>query len=417
MSCCNNSKYISSINPSITLEKDKSSCYVSRFTTPKTKIGKRVSKKEKTCCTEIDLDKIKRRYSWSAGDCIDGVLTYNEISINSKEKSYSVQIPLDISIQGILRLVPNMTTKEASDLLEARVVVNTEGCLTEYCNEEITEIVKANCPVGYTSNSETIVIQECQFKSTLSVEDANLQAQIYINNIKADFIENNINCSEIPTYCNEFVTGSIPKPNCYTKTPLLVFSSISAGTLCGYYTQESANQAAEISLASKLQIEALNADPEIYCLDTDSPIDPVDPIDPIDPCGTDAFVGNIRNNNSAKILDYTTTWTQIKDNIYENFPVVQTIKGGERSILPSQNNRYSLQLFRNGIKIIDSGSLIDDKYFTLSYDASIRDEFRYVATFEFSSGADYIFEATQTKGCGIPAENLVTKSYVEGDGI
>ena len=269
MSCCNKTYETNINNTPVVLTEITTGCYISRFKTEKTKVGKRVKKSSQPCCDNIDITKFKRVFEWIDGECLNGVLTYDTIRYTSKEQTEIITIPDNIKPQELVNLLADyrLTLQRAVELVNTRVTNTSRDCKEEYCNTEIIRPISIICPVGETSNISQITVPACQFTSIISVQDANNQAEVYIDQIKNDFIANNLTCTPNTRYCNEEVSGSILKSNCPAGTlPQLVPVTILANTLCNYSTQETANLAAQNLLNSQLQTEALTSDPVVYCI-------------------------------------------------------------------------------------------------------------------------------------------------------
>lgn len=269
MSCCNNNTYETIINNTpVVLEEVSTGCYVSRFQSPKTKVGVRKKRLSSSCCEQIDLSKISRNFEWYDGVCSNGIITYDTIQITTRSEQIEIDVALNITPQELVNLLSDysLTLKRAVELINTRVSTEDLNCEAEYCNEELSVPVTPICPPGTTATAGTITIPACQFTSNISIADANQQALIYIEQIKQDFISNNITCTEVDRFCNDEVSGTFLKPNCPPNTtPQLVTTTIEAGSLCGYVSQDVANIAATNSLNSQLESNAIAASQTIYC--------------------------------------------------------------------------------------------------------------------------------------------------------
>lgn len=269
MSCCNKTYETKINNTPVVFTESTPGCYISRFKTDKTAVKKRRVKSTKPCCDNIDLTKFKRNFEWVDGICTDGVLTYDTIRYSSKEELELIVVEDNITAQELVNQLSdyNLSLQKAVELISTRVTNSSEDCKEVFCNEEITRVVSVLCPPGTTGGSATITVPECQFTSIISVQDANNQAQLYIEEIKDDFIANNLTCTALDRFCNEEVSGSFLKPNCPINTiPQEVPLTIPANTLCNYVTQETANLAAQNLLDSQLESNAIDSDPTVYCL-------------------------------------------------------------------------------------------------------------------------------------------------------
>lgn len=321
-------------------------------------------------------------------------------------------------------IISNISVAHANSLAEYQLLAGSNNyaqcnaeCITNasYCNDEIEDSrLKSNCPIGYIGLEVPVIVEANKFCSQISKEKANEQAQNYLNQIINRYVLTSSSCNycvKAEGICNDEYSEVVSK-NCegglVTKT-----ITIPSGTYCINVTATrdatEAKAMANAQAVADVDRQRANVIASIVCAKQ---------------CDTQALVGNIRNvktsslsNTYKPVLDYTATvWNQTSQDLFETSPVTQVIKL-KQDIFNSTHTNYRLEVYKNGVKIIDSVSAITDDYIALIYNINIGDVLRYVATTENTFGGEYIYEAKQLKGCPPAVENLITNTYSEGDGI
>lgn len=321
-------------------------------------------------------------------------------------------------------IISNISVAHANSLAEYQLqassiqyaLCNAE-CVpnTQYCNDELIESrLKTNCPIGYIGLEVPVTVEANKFCSQISKEKANEQAQSYLDKIIDRFVLTSPVCNycvKAEGICNDVYSEVVTK-NCdgglVSKT-----ITIPAGQFCLNVTdsRDATQTKIEVNAQAVAEVERQKSNvlSSLVCSKQ---------------CDVQGFVGNIRNSKTSSlsntykpVLDYTVaSWNQIMEDLYETSPVTQVLKL-KQDIFNTTHTNYRLEVYRNNIKIIDSLTPITDDYIALTYNISLGDVLRYVATTENTFGGQYIFEAKQIKGCPPAVENLITRTINEGDGI
>lgn len=321
------------------------------------------------------------------------------------------------------QVISNVSKAEANRLaqilLDSRSTSYAEcnaQCIenTAYCNDELSETqIKPNCPIGKQGMPVTYTVEAGKYCSARSKAKANEIAQAFLDRTIDRYVllaDDCLYCKDYDNVCNTALSEVVTK-DC-SGTTISATLSVPAGKYCIPVTANKTEAEALIQ-ANALAQNEIDRNRATTLASLNCPT----------VCNTQALVGNIRNVRSGALantyknpLDYAFVWTQNYINLFESQPAVQAIKGGF-GVIPSLNNRFKLELFKNGTKIIDTGTFVDDPYFQLVYNVELGDEIRYLLTFENMFGPETVAEALQRIGCPPAIENLITRTYNEGDGI
>jgi hypothetical protein len=159
------------------------------------------------------------------------------------------------------------------------------GCPASYSNHAVSELVnRNNCGAGYQGGNVTYTVPAAKYTSTISQQDADMQAEIYLLTNEQTYANANGGCLLI--YYNIVESLTDTTQSCPAgSTGGLVTYTVPAGTYSSIISQADANQQALNDIAANAQMYADNPFNQVCGLDTaaDWEYNPGDGETPADP--------------------------------------------------------------------------------------------------------------------------------------
>lgn len=321
-------------------------------------------------------------------------------------------------------IISNISKEHANTLAELQLQIQSNSyaqcngeCLPieKFCNDELSETrIKTNCPIGQIGLPVTYTVPEGEFCSARSKENANQVAQAFLERNIDRFVltsDECLYCTNPQVVCNEEYSEVLTK-EC-NGTNVSQTYTVPAGKYCLTVT-ENRTEAQALAQANQQAIDEVQRNAPGIIASLQCPTE----------CNTQVLFANIRNTKTSPLantysnpLDHTLTWTQNFDDIFESQPAVQAIKSDTSSVFGGGGQRFRLELFRNGTKIIDSQTFIQEDFIQLVFNVEEGDEIRYLLTFDSMFGVEAVSEAFQRIGCPPAIEDNIEKVFNEGDGI
>lgn len=192
------------------------------------------------------------------------------------------------------------------------------GCPATYSSPAINElVVRNNCAAGYQGDTVTYTIPAGQFSSTISQQDADIQAEIYLLTNAQNYANANAGCAQVFWNILEYQTDTTQSCGGDSVGGLVTYT-VPANTYSSIISQPDANNQALADIAANAQMYA-NLPANKVCSVSDSADWEWNPGDPQDPEGP--YYCTLVNGTPHQIVGYT--------DLNPNSPTYNQIKWGD----------------------------------------------------------------------------------------
>lgn len=148
------------------------------------------------------------------------------------------------------------------------ITFSSANPITVYYNDAQSRSIQKQCPSGQIGSYVTVTRAAGTHSSTVSVADANTQANSWLYGQEAQNIANaSGNCGSTPTYPNNYRSGTYTRNNCSVGTGTQITTVVPEGT---YYAESvsAANTLAENHITTNGQTNANNQGQCLTCTNT-----------------------------------------------------------------------------------------------------------------------------------------------------